>query len=144
MQIESPVFEANHQIPRKYTCEGQDVSPPLVFNDIPSGTMSLALVMDDPDAPMGTFDHWIAWNLPADTKKLTEGAALPGQGKNHFKELRYRGPCPPKGSPHRYFFKLYALDTVINLPNGSNKSQLEDAMEGHILGKAELVGTYQR
>lgn len=144
MHIESPAFEHHKPIPKKYTCEGQDVSPPLVFNDIPKGTKSLALVMDDPDAPMGTFDHWIVWNIPADTKSLTEGASVPMQGKNHFKEVRYRGPCPPKGLPHRYFFKLFALDTVIELPSGSTKNQLLDALEGHVLGQAELVGTYQR
>lgn len=144
MQIDSPVFEQHSPIPKKYTCEGQDVSPPLVFNDIPKNAKSLALVMDDPDAPMGTFDHWIVWNLTPDTHSLDEGATVPMQGKNSYKEMRYRGPCPPPGSPHRYFFKLYALDTMINLPKESNKKQLEEAMEGHILGRAELVGTYKR
>jgi Raf kinase inhibitor-like YbhB/YbcL family protein len=145
MEIQSPAFEQHKPIPAKYTCEGQNVSPPLSIRDIPSGTKSLALIMDDPDAPMGTFDHWIVWNLPADTKILDEGASFPNQGKNHFKEVRYGGPCPPKGSnPHRYFFKLFALDGMIDLPKGSSKDQLEDAMEGHIIGKAELVGTYQR
>lgn len=144
MEIQSPEFEQHQTIPKKFTCEGRDVSPPLAFKDIPKGTKSLALIMDDPDAPMGTFDHWIVWNIPSNTTKLEEGAILQNQGRNHFRENRYRGPCPPKGSPHRYFFKLYALDTNINLSNGSTKGQLEDAMEGHILGKAELVGTYQR
>lgn len=144
MKLESSAFKAHQPIPKKYTCEGEDISPPLSFIDIPKGTKSLAIIVDDPDAPRGTFDHWIAWNLPASTKLLSEKAEVPKQGKNHFDDTRYRGPCPPHGNPHRYFFKAYALDTLIDLPNGISKKQLEDAMEGHILGKAELVGTYQR
>jgi len=144
MHIDSPAFEHHHSIPSKYTCEGENVSPPLVFGDIPPGSKSLALVVDDPDAPTGTFDHWIIWNLPVDTLVLAEGAKVIKMGKNHFGKIGYRGPCPPPGKPHRYFFKLYALDTLINLPEGSSKGQLEDAMEGHILGRAELVGTYKR
>lgn len=144
MQIDSIAFEHHSPIPKKYTCEGQDVSPPLAFHDVPKGTKSLALIMDDPDAPMGTFDHWIVWNLKPESKSLNEGSNPQNQGINHFKEKRYRGPCPPPGAPHRYFFKLFALDTLIDLPNGSTKGQLEDAMEGHILGRAELVGTYKR
>lgn len=144
MQIDSPAFEHHSPIPKKYTCEGEDVSPPLTFRDIPAGTKTLALIMDDPDAPNGTFDHWIVWNLTPGQNSLSEGAKVPNQGKNSFRETEYGGPCPPPGKPHRYFFKLYALDTIINLPNGSTKSQLEEAMEGHILARAELVGTYKR
>lgn len=144
MHIDSPVFEHHQPIPTKYTCEGEDVSPPLTISDIPPGTKSLALIMDDPDAPRGTFDHWIVWNLPSDTAKLDEGIKLPKQGINGFGKKGYGGPCPPPGKPHRYFFKLYALDTFVNLSEGSKKKDLEEAMEGHILGKAELVGTFKR
>lgn len=144
MEIHSAAFEDRKPIPKKHTCEGQDVSPPLHFDNIPTGAKTLALIMDDPDAPMGTFVHWVVWNLPPNVADLTEGATVPNQGKNHFKEAKYRGPCPPKGAPHRYYFKVYALDARIDLPNGSTKEQLEDAMEGHILAKAELVGMYQR
>jgi hypothetical protein len=144
MKIHSSAFEHNQPIPRKYACDGEDVSPPLTFADVPEGTKSLALVVDDPDAPMGVFDHWIAWNLPPDTKELSEGARVEKQGKNDFGELQYRGPCPPSGSAHRYRFKAYALDTILDLPEGASKKQLEKAMEGHILAKGELVGTYKR
>ena len=144
MKIESSVFQHNQPIPKKYTCDGEDVSPPLSINDIPENTKSIAIIVDDPDAPMGTFDHWIAWNISPDTGTLNEGAVVPVQGKNNFGELRYRGPCPPRGPAHRYFFKVYALDTTLDLPVGSTKRQLEDSMEGHILGKGELIGTYRR
>lgn len=147
MRIESSAFKHQKPIPKKYTCEGEDVSPPLTFSDIPKNTKSLVLIVDDPDAPRGTFDHWILWGLPGNLTTLAEGAPIKKpvlQGKNHFQEVRYRGPCPPPGSPHRYFFKLFALDTVLSLAEGSSKSQILDAMEGHILGKAELIGTYQR
>ena len=143
MQIESPAFVHNKPIPIRYTCQGEDVSPPLEFKNIPNGTKSLALIVDDPDAPNGTFDHWIVWNLPAQGG-LLEDAKVAKQGKNHFGDSRYGGPCPPPGKPHRYFFKLYALDTTLDLPNGISKKQLEAAMEGHILAKAELIGTYQK
>ncbi len=144
MKIESSVFTNGKPIPPKHTCQGKDVSPPLTFSNIPKEARSLALIMDDPDAPHGTFDHWIAWNIPANTTALSEGVTLAHQGTNHFQEARYRGPCPPPGKPHRYFFKLYALDTTLNLPNGSTKEAVEAAMEGHILAKAELVGLFQR
>lgn len=147
MEINSPAFEQHQPVPRKYTCEGEDISPPLQFRDVPAKTKSLVLIMDDPDAPGGTFDHWIMWNLPSNATALAEGVKVQKpvlQGKNGFRDNRYRGPCPPPGRPHRYFFKLYALDTMIELREGSSKAQLLEAMEGHILGKAELVGTYQR
>lgn len=144
MKIESSAFQHQSPIPKKYTGDGDDVSPPLSFIDLPKGTKSLALIMDDPDAPRGTFDHWIIWNLPPETRNLSEGVQGLKQGMNHFNELCYRGPLPPKGPRHRYFFKAYALDTMIDLEEGITKKELEDAMEGHILGKAELVGTYQR
>ncbi len=144
MKIYSSAFEHGQPIPSKYACEGENVSPPLAFEDVPGETKSLALVVDDPDAPVGVFDHWIAWNLNPDTRELPEDARVETQGKNHYGELQYRGPCPPPGSPHRYFFKAYALDTLLDLPQGSSKGQLEEAMEGHILAKGELVGTYKR
>lgn len=144
MKIESEVFLPNQKIPSKYTCEGENLSPPLRFSDIPKGTQSFVLIVDDPDAPRGTFDHWITWDIPSATTHLTEGVHVSHQGKNGFGVNIYRGPCPPPGSSHRYFFKLYALDTMLNLPEGSSKSQVEKAMQGHILDKAEVVGTYQR
>jgi Raf kinase inhibitor-like YbhB/YbcL family protein len=144
MIIESPAFEQHQMIPKKYTCEGEDLSPPLKFIDIPHEALSLVLIMDDPDAPMGTFDHWIAWNIPPKTPDLPEGATLPFEGKNGFGNRGYGGPCPPRGKPHRYFFKLYALNTKLNLPSGSSKSAVESTMKGHILEEASLVGTYQR
>lgn len=144
MKIESPAFANNQKIPKKHTCEGEDVSPALNFSDIPEGTHSLAIIVDDPDAPSGTFDHWLAWNIPAATKTLGEGANIPRQGTNGFGDTRYRGPCPPRGKPHRYFFKIFALDSLLFIPEGSNKEALEEAMEGHILGEAQLIGIYQR
>lgn len=144
MKISSPAFEHQQPIPKKYTCSGTDVSPPLVFSDVPKGTKSFALIVDDPDAPSGTFVHWLAWNIKGDSTGLAEGATIPNQGKNGYKENRYKGPCPPPGNTHRYFFKLYALDNLLTLPDGSLKTQLESAIEGHILGKAELIGTFQR
>ncbi|MCE5319316.1 MAG: YbhB/YbcL family Raf kinase inhibitor-like protein [Parachlamydia sp.] len=144
LKIESPAFKNKEKIPAKYTCEGKDRSPPLLFSCIPAKTKSLALIVDDPDAPMGTFDHWIAWNLPPTTTELAEGASVPSEGINGFGSSNYRGPCPPPGKPHHYFFKLYALDTTLDLEAGSTKAALENAMKGHILSEAELVGLYQR
>lgn len=144
MLLESPAFEAEQTIPKKFTCDGEDVSPPLMIQDVPNGAKSLVLIVDDPDAPKGTFVHWLAWNLDPASEEVIEGFAPPVQGRNDFGELDYRGPCPPKGSPHRYFFKLYALDAKLNLASGSSKKQLVDAMKGHILGQAELIGLYQR
>jgi len=144
MKIESSAFQQGQPIPKKYTCSGTDVSPPLSFSNEPENTQSFALIVDDPDAPGGTFDHWIAWNISAGTHNLPEGAKVPNQGTNGFRDQRYRGPCPPPGRPHRYYFKLYALDTVLDLRDGISKKDLEKAMEAHILGKAELMGTFQR
>jgi Raf kinase inhibitor-like YbhB/YbcL family protein len=150
MLIES-VFVSQQAIPIKYTCDGENVSPPLTFSDVPAQAKSLALIVDDPDAPRGTFDHWIVWNLPADLQKISEGAKEfarlqlpPGRGTNGYQELNYKGPCPPAGKPHHYHFKLYALDTRLSLPDGSSKHDVETAMQGHILAVAELIGTYQR
>lgn len=144
MKIESPAFASNEPIPSKFSCEGADVSPPLSIAGIPATAVSLAIIVDDPDAPMGTFVHWVAWNIDAVTTTLGEGFEVSAQGRNDFGESRYRGPCPPPGKPHRYFFKIYALDTSLDLPEGTTKEHLLSAMEGHILGQGELIGTYQR
>jgi len=144
VKITSPAFEHEGKIPSKYTCDGKDISPPLRFEDVPKGAASLALVMDDPDAPMGTFDHWVVWNIPPETRSVEEGREPSGvQGKTSFGRMGYGGPCPPRGV-HRYFFKLYALDTVLNLPAGSRKKDLEEAMKGHVIEQAVLMGKYSR
>lgn len=144
MYIESPAFEYHRPIPKKYTCQGENISPPLQFGEIPKEAKTLVLIIDDPDAPKGTMDHWIVWNLDPHQTELSEKAQVSSQGRNGYGEINYRGPCPPPGQPHRYFFKLYALDTTLSLKSGSSKSEVEQAMQGHILDSAELVGTYQR
>lgn len=145
MKISSPEFQHYGEIPKKFTGEGQDISPTLVFEGTPDNAKVLALIVDDPDAPMGTFDHWIAWNIPANIKTLEENAKVPKQGKNHFRELSYRGPMPPPGHGiHRYHFKVYALDSEINIPEGVSKEEVEIAIKPHILDQAELIGTYKR
>jgi len=151
MELKSPAFENGAEIPRKYTCDGADVSPALAWESAPAGAKTFALVADDPDAPVGTWVHWVFYDLPATTKDLAEGVAaaetLPDgakQGLNDFRKVGYGGPCPPPGPAHRYFFKLYALDAPTNLKPRSTKQQLLDAMKGHILAEAELVGRYGR
>jgi Raf kinase inhibitor-like YbhB/YbcL family protein len=151
LAISSSSFPAEGNIPSKYTCDGGDVSPALSWTGAPAGTQSFALIADDPDAPAGTWTHWVLFDLPASTTGLPEGVSqsdeLPGggrQGQNDFRKTGYGGPCPPPGKPHRYFFKLYALDQKLNLKPGSSKQELEQAMHGHILGKAELMGKYRR
>ncbi len=150
MELKSSAFEAGDLIPAKYTCDGSDVSPPLSWSDAPSGTRSFALISDDPDAPRGTWVHWVTWNVPATALSLDEGLpkqdSLPNgmkQGTTDFRRVGYGGPCPPSGT-HRYFFKLYALDTILNLPSSTTKPALEKAMQGHILKQAELMGVYRR
>ncbi len=150
MKLESSAFTANSLIPAKYTCDGQDVSPALSWDEPPAGTWSLALIADDPDAPMGTWVHWVLYNLSPDVRELAEGIpaqAQPPVGGMHgitdFKRLGYGGPCPPGGT-HRYFFKLYALDRTLDLKPGATKEQLLQAMSGHILATAELMGRYTR
>ena len=129
-------------IPRKYTCQGEDISPPLTIFDIPSGTKSLALINDDPDAPMGTWDHWILWDIKA-TATIAENTVPGVQGKNSWGRNDYGGPCPPSGT-HRYFFKLYALDKTLDLTEGATKAHVLKAMAGHILAQAELIGLYKK
>ncbi len=144
MRISSAVFENEGVIPSEYTCDGRDISPPLRFEEVPEGTVSLALIMDDPDAPLGTFDHWMVWNIPPSATSIQEGKAPEGvQGKNDFGRNGYGGPCPPRGV-HRYLFKLYALDAKLDLPEGSRKKALEKAIQGHIVEHATLTARYSR
>jgi Raf kinase inhibitor-like YbhB/YbcL family protein len=149
-ELTSTAFTPGEPIPPKYTCDGQDISPPLQWSDPPQGTQNLALICDDPDAPVGTWVHWVLYNLPAKARSLPEAvpaeAELPDgsrHGKNGWGRLDYGGPCPPSGT-HRYFFKLYALDTVLDLKAGADKKQVLKAVEGHILAQAELMGVYSR
>ena len=150
MQITSSVFREGEAIPRKYTCDGEDVSPPLSWSGAPEGTESFVLIADDPDAPVGTWVHWVIYDLPVGVTSLPEGVEAVERphvggisGITDFRRLGYGGPCPPSGT-HRYFFKLYALDTVMDLPAGATKKKLLQAMEGHILDQTELVGTYEK
>ncbi len=150
IKIKSPAFVPGGKIPGKYTCDGMDISPPLAWTSGPEETKTFALICDDPDAPMGTWVHWVLFNLPADIielrenvpseRKLESGAK---QGMNDFRKIGYGGPCPPGGT-HRYYFKLYALDTEFNLEAGATKSELLKAMEGHILAEGQLMGRYER
>jgi Raf kinase inhibitor-like YbhB/YbcL family protein len=149
--ISSSGFHNGGQVPKQFTCEGSDISPELHWSSPPAGTQSFALIADDPDAPAGTWTHWIVFNLPAQTAGLAENVAkvdeLPSggaQGRNDFRKIGYGGPCPPAGKPHRYFFKLYALDNKLDLKAGASRQELEQAMQGHVLGQAELFGKYQR
>lgn len=142
MKLTSPAFPHNSIIPKKYTCQGEDISPPLTISDIPEGTVSLALINDDPDAPMGTWDHWLIWNIKP-TSEIKENSAPGTQGKNSWGRNDYGGPCPPSGT-HRYFFKLYALDCELDLAKGATKAELQASMEGHIVAQAELIGLYKK
>ncbi len=150
MEIKSSAFGSGEMIPAKYTCDGADFSPQLEWSGSPAGTRSFALICDDPDAPMGTWVHWVIYDIPPTATMLAEGITrekdLPGggtQGINDFRKIGYGGPCPPGGT-HRYFFKLYALDSELGLKPGVTKDQLLKAMRGHILGEAQLMGTYRR
>ena len=149
-ELTSAAFAAGESIPPKYTCDGQDISPSLEWSDPPAGTQSFALICDDPDAPVGTWIHWVLFNLPAGAHALPEAVPADADladggrhGKNSWRRLGYGGPCPPGGT-HRYFCKLYALDTTLDLSAGASKKQVLRAMEGHILAQAELMGTYSR
>jgi Raf kinase inhibitor-like YbhB/YbcL family protein len=149
--LTSSAFRDGQMIPATYSADGADHSPPLAWSGQPPATVSLALICDDPDAPRGTWVHWVLFNLPGDTGGLAEhtrpDGTLPNgahQGKNDFGKLGYGGPAPPGGKPHRYFFKLYALDAKLKLPAGATKDQLLKAMQGHVLAEARLMGQYQR
>ena len=150
IKVTSTAFQEGGMIPRKFTGDGENVSPPLAWAPIPPGTKSLALVSDDPDAPMGTWVHWVLYNLPPETKELSEKvspdatlASGARHGKNDFRSLGYGGPMPPSGT-HRYYFKVYALDTALDLAPGATKPQLLKAMEGHVLAQGQLMGKYKR
>ncbi|HHP7244456.1 MAG TPA: YbhB/YbcL family Raf kinase inhibitor-like protein [Elainellaceae cyanobacterium] len=149
MNLESAAFSQDGMIPSKYTCDGQDLSPPLSWGTPPDGTESLALIADDPDAPSGTFVHWVLYNMPPDVQQLPEGAtdsigSMGGvQGKSDFGKQGYGGPCPPGGT-HRYFFKLYALDTMLDLEPGATKADVVKAMDSYIVANGELMARYSR
>lgn len=147
MELSSEAFEYDQEIPKKYTCQGLDVSPPLTFRDVPAGTVSLALVCEDPDAPLGTFTHWVLYNLPSGYTGLPENVqkteeTLGGafQGRNGFGRVGYNGPCPPNGPFHRYFFRLYAVDSKIDLQPRLSKTTVLRRLEGHVVAQAELMG----
>jgi len=151
LQLTSSAFVEGKEIPGQYTCQGKDVSPPLKWSGVPTGAKSLVLIADDPDAPVGTWLHWVLFDLPPTTAELNEDVPktqhLPGgakQGLNDFRRLGYGGPCPPPGKPHRYFFKLYALDALLDLKPGVTKKDIETAMKGRVLAEGQLMGTYQR
>jgi Raf kinase inhibitor-like YbhB/YbcL family protein len=150
-KLTSTAFEAGGAIPRQFTCEGSDISPALRWTDPPAGTKSLALIVDDPDAPAGTWVHWVLYDLPPTARELPENMAKDAElsdgarhGRNDFHRLGYGGPCPPPGPAHRYFFKLYALDAKVGLKPGSSKADLENAMKGHILAEGQLMGRFGR
>jgi hypothetical protein len=150
IQISSPAFADGAAIPKKYTCEGEDVSPPLKWGPTPEGTKSFALISEDPDAPSGTWVHWVIYDIPGEVNELSENIAksevvLNGvkQGLNDFEKIGYGGPCPPAGKTHRYFFKIYALDSYVNLKSGARKEQLIKAIQSHILAEGQLIGTYR-
>lgn len=151
LELKSPAFKSGEFIPAKYTCKGEDVSPALEWTDVPEGTKAFALISDDPDAPMGTWVHWVLYEIPAGEKSLPEGVKNDKvlsdgskQGMTDFGRVGYGGPCPPPGKPHRYFFKLYALDAKLDLKPGLTKKALLDAVKGHVIEEAELMGKFQR
>jgi len=145
LEITSPAFRNGDTIPQKYTCDGDDISPPLRWTGVTAGTVSFVLIADDPDAPLGTWVHWLIYDIPAGESALPEavqGLAL--EGVNDFRRTGYGGPCPPAGKPHRYYFRLYALDERLDLPAGVGRDDLEKAMQGHVLAEGELMGFYNR
>ncbi len=149
MTLTSSAFTDGKPIPKQFTCDGQNITPPLVISAVPTGAKSLALIMEDPDVPRnlrpdGLFIHWLVWNIPPSTKEIPGGAALPGvAGENTTGQIGYVGPCPPSGE-HRYYFRLYALDTDLMIPSSASKAELLQAMDGHLIDQAELMGRYQR
>lgn len=151
LTISSPSFTNGGNIDRKFTCDGADVSPQLSWNEHPAGTKTFVLLVDDPDATVGNWNHWAMWNVPATARGLTEGVPKDEelsdgshQGRNDFRKTGYNGPCPPPGKPHRYYFKLYALDAKLDLKPGATKREVEAAMKGHILAQGEWMGRYGR
>lgn len=144
MKIESSAFKHNEKIPAKYTCDGENISPPLAISEVPGNAKSLVLIVHDPDAPAGTWVHWNVWNIPPQTKEVREGGVPQGiEGATSFNKPGYGGPCPPSGT-HRYFFKLYALDTMLDLPSSAMKGEIEKSMTGHIIAYHEFIGLYER
>jgi Raf kinase inhibitor-like YbhB/YbcL family protein len=144
MKITSSVFQEGATIPAKFTCDGADTNPALQIADVPAGAKSLALIVDDPDAPSGLFTHWTVWNIPPQASAIGEGSTPKGvQGTNDFGKSGYGGPCPPSGT-HRYYFKVFALDRELDLPFGAKRGQLDAAMKGHVLAQGELMGRYSR
>ena len=143
LTVKSPSFQHISPIPKKYSCDGEGINPPITIEGIPKEAKTLALVIDDPDAPGGTFDHWVVWNISPFTTKISEHSVPGIEGLNSARKQGYTGPCPPSGS-HRYFFKVYALDTELNLGVKTTKRDLEKAMQGHIVAKGELIGLYHR
>jgi len=151
LELKSTSFKNGDFIPAEYTCKGKDISPPLAWNDVPQTTKSFAIISDDPDAPIGTWVHWVIYDIPSDVRHLPENISKVNilsdgskQGVNDFGKIGYGGPCPPPGSAHRYFFKLYALNTKLELKPGLTKKALESAIKGHIAGEAELIGKFKR
>lgn len=142
LTLKSPAFQANQKIPKKYTCDGEGISPPLTVEDVPDDAKTLALICEDPDAVGGMFDHWVVWNIPASTRSIEENKPAGIEGLNTGRENSYHPPCPPSGC-HRYFFKVYALDTRLDLSVNSKKKDLEKAMQGHMLAVGELIGLYR-
>ena len=145
IDVTSPAFKNGESIPRVYTCDGKDVSPPLAIGKVPPAAKSLALIVDDPDAPVGTWVHWVLWNIDPKTTEIRENSVPSGamQGKNDFRKNNYGGPCPPSGT-HRYFFKVYALNSALQLNTNATKTDLENAMKGRVLAEGVLMGRYTR
>jgi Raf kinase inhibitor-like YbhB/YbcL family protein len=151
LQIESSAFRTGEAIPKRYTCDGDDISPALSWSEPPAGTESLALIVDDPDAPVGTWVHWVLFDIPATARSLPEGVppapTVEGtgvHGNSSWRRVGYGGPCPPQGPAHRYIFRLYALDTTLDLKPGASRQDVDKAMKGHILAQGELLGQYGR
>jgi Raf kinase inhibitor-like YbhB/YbcL family protein len=144
-QLASPDFGQGGQFPKRFTCDDQNISPTLQIAGVPEGAKSLVLILDDPDAPSGTWTHWLMWNMSPDLREIVAGAAprASAQGTNDFGKPGYGGPCPPSGE-HRYYFRLYALDTPLNLPTTAKRAALDKAIKGHVLGQATLMGKYSR
>ena len=150
-ELSSSAFKDSDPIPRRHTCEGEDLSPPLHWGVPPSATKGFVIIADDPDAPVGTWVHWVLYNLPLDLRGLSEGIPAKEQvldgamhGLNDFKRIGYGGPCPPPGKPHRYYFKLYALDVILDLKPRATKARVLEACKGHVLAEAQLMGRFAR